>query len=64
MLYRFHLAMNEKMAERNREIFTLHERGHSGAAIARLYGLSGSRVCAIIRNGQAFSTTSLAEAEV
>lgn len=62
MLYRFHLAMNEKMAERNREIFYLASRGHSGAAIGRLLNLSGSRVCAILRNGEAFSTSMLAEA--
>lgn len=58
----FQFAMNQAMAGRNATMIRLHKEGHSCAAIARLFGLSSSRVWQIVRWNGTFAT--IAQQEV
>jgi len=50
MGYRFNMAMNEDMAERNAGIKFLNKRGYKTSDIARMLNITPARVRDIINN--------------
>jgi hypothetical protein len=54
--YRFHLALNQKMADRNKMILALKEMGGSNVNIAKAMNVSPSVVGRVVYSGS-FATT-------